>query len=286
MKILFQPRSLFPVLKERPTLTGILNVFNNEKGKTHFFQLASHKKIVSFLYLLLIFLAMNPTKTNAQENPTIYLIPGQGADYRLFSKLELNPNFKVKHIHYELPERNSSLPDYARQLSSQIDTTERFILIGASLGGMLATEINDFLNPELVILIGSAKSKKELPGRYRLQKYFPLYKIVPGGMSKQGALFLQPLVEPDRDKEKEIFVQMLKDKDPKFMRRTIDMIINWNRESYDSEIVHIHGDKDHTIPVKNVKYDYLIADGSHVMTLTRPRELSLLINELIAPLKI
>ncbi len=235
---------------------------------------------------------MNPKKTTAQESstsshgenrtkPTIYLIPGQGADYRLFSKLELNPEYKIKHIHFELPVKNSSLPDYARQLSAQIDSTERFILIGASLGGMLATEMNDFLDPDLVILIGSAKSKKELPGRYRLQKYFPLYKLVPGNMSKQGALFLQPLVEPDRNKEKEIFVQMLKDKDPKFMHRTINMIINWNRESYGSGIVHIHGDNDHTIPIKNVKYDYLISDGSHVMTLTRSKELSLLINELI-----
>ena len=41
---------------------------------------------------------------------------------------------------------------------------------------------------------------------------------------------------------------------------------------------HIHGDKDHTIPIKNIEYDYLIEGGSHMMMITRARE----INEIIA----
>ena len=36
------------------------------------------------------------------------------------------------------------------------------------------------------------------------------------------------------------------------------MIVNWDRTRYSEQIIHIHGDKDHTIPIKNLEYDYLI----------------------------
>lgn len=153
--------------------------------------------------------------------------------------------------------------------------------MGTSLGGMLATEMTDFLKPEKTIIISSAKCRKELPHRYRFQRAIPLHKLVPKGMMKWGAKIMQPIVEPDRNKEKEIFKSMLEDKDKRFVKRSVNMIINWGRDSYDERIIHIHGDKDNTLPIKKVKYDYLIKDGSHMMTLTRGKELSGLIFEIL-----
>lgn len=211
----------------------------------------------------------------------IYLIPGQGADYRLYNNLKLDGNYMINHIHFELPNEGENMEEYAKRLSKHIDEEIPYIIIGASLGGMLATEMGDFLNPEKIIVIASAKSSKELPLRYRLQKNIPIYKLISPKVAKVGAQILQPIVEPDRNKEKEIYKQMLKDKDPVFLRRTIEMILTWDRLDYRKDIVHIHGDSDHTIPVKNVKYDYLIKDGSHVMTLTRGNEISELIRSIL-----
>ena len=174
------------------------------------------------------------------------------------------------------------MPEYAHTLAKQIDTTEKFILIGVSLGGMLATEMSTFLSPEKVILISSAKHRNELPGSYRFQQKIPIYKIVSPGMSKLGARILQPIVEPDRRHEKETFKAMLKDKDPHFLRRTIEMILTWEREMSPKNIVHIHGEKDSTVPIKNVKYDYLVPHGSHMMTLTRGEEISELIADILS----
>ena len=147
---------------------------------------------------------------------------------------------------------------------------------------MIATELNELLNPEKVIIISSAKKRSELPGSYRFQKHIPVYKLVTPGMAKIGARILQPIFEPDRNKEKEIFTSMIKDKDPYFLRRTIKMIVNWDREEAPDDIIHIHGDKDHTIPIRNVEYDYLIIGGSHMMTLTEGAEISDLVNHIIA----
>jgi len=84
-----------------------------------------------------------------------------------------------------------------------------------------------------------------------------------------------------RRKEKETFKAMLDSKDPIFLKRTIRMIINWNRTTNSKNIIHIHGNKDHTIPIKNVEYDYLVNKGSHMMTLTKSDEVNDLLREIL-----
>jgi len=236
----------------------------------------------SFYIFLFTALILAPQNSKAREDKTIvYLIPGQGADYRQFKNLKISDNFDTAYVHYFTPEKGWSMKDFALALSEQIDTSRSFILIGVSLGGMLATEMADFLNPEKIILISSAKNRGELPPRYRFQKKLPVYRWVPKRVVKFGAQILQPIVEPASLKDRDAFREMLNAKDPAFLKRTIDMIMQWDRVEYSSKIVHIHGDNDHTIPVRNVKYDYLVENGSHMMVLTQGNVISVLINHIL-----
>ena len=236
-----------------------------------------------FLILSFTFLLLNNSYLSAQiTKPVICLIPGQGADSRQFKNLSFEDKFDIKNIEYCTPEKGWSMTDFAKALALQIDTTRRFILVGVSLGGMLATEMGDFLHPEKIILISSAKCRNELPGQYKFQRVIPIYKWVPSGLVKGGAKFLQPLVEPDREYDSDMFKSMLKDKDPVFMKRTVAMIMEWDRTDYRQDIIHIHGDNDHTLPGKNVKYDFLIKKGSHMMVVTRADEISVLINQILS----
>jgi pimeloyl-ACP methyl ester carboxylesterase len=215
-------------------------------------------------------------------HPVIYLIPGQGSDARVFSYLTLDDSFEIRYIKYAIPHDTLSMREYAQVLSEQINTSERFILIGVSLGGMLAVEMADFMEPEKVIIISSAKHRHELPWRYTFQRKVPVYRLLPDRLAKIGAQMLQPIVEPDRKNEKEVCKQMLADKEPAFLGRTIEMIINWDRhEAPDADIIHIHGDNDHTIPIRNVQYDYVVKNGSHMMILTQGGELSEIIKAFI-----
>ena len=215
------------------------------------------------------------------KKTNVYLIPGQGADYRLFNNFDLGDSFLLKHIEYNIPKKGMSLKDYAVELSKQIDYKSDFILVGTSMGGMLACEMMDFLTPKKVIIISSAKCRKELPARYKYQKYFPLYKVLPGVIGKIGAIILQPIVEPDRNVEKDTFVKMLKAKHPKFMKRSIKMVIEWNRKELNDTVYHIHGNNDNTLPLKNISANHIVKNGSHMMTLTRGKEISELILSLI-----
>jgi pimeloyl-ACP methyl ester carboxylesterase len=228
------------------------------------------------IFFIIIFQLLMNLSYSASPT-TVYFFHGQGSDERVFSAIKLDSNFRIVYITYPIPGKGMSLPAYAQLISKQIDTSQPFIFIGMSLGGMICTELADILKPERVIIISSAKCRKELPFRYRFQKNISINKLVPKSWVKWGALILQPLVEPDRNKNKEIFKSMLKSKDAGYLKQTADMIINWERKQYNNGIIHIHGTKDHTIPNRNVTSNYIIKGGSHMMTLTRGKEINQLI---------
>ena len=229
--------------------------------------------------LIAVFVQLFAFTLSADSIP-IYLIPGQGSDSTIFEKLTFPEGYEITHIEYVTPEHNETMQAYAIRLAQQV-TEKECILIGVSLGGMLATEMTNILSPLKTIIISSAKGKNDLPRRYTFQQKIPIYRLVSPRMNKLGAKILQPIVEPDRNNEKEAFKAMLDHKDPIFLNRTIAMIINWDRQSTDKEIIHIHGDNDHTVPIRNVDYDYKVENGSHMMTLTRAEEISSILAEIL-----
>ena len=222
---------------------------------------------------------------NAQSQTVktqLYFIPGLGTDYHIFEPYQFDTSkYEIHHIRYTLPDAGTSMTSYAHQLSYQIDTSRPFVLIGASLGGMLAVEMADFLKADNVFIIASAKMRCELPFRYRFQSKLPIQRLISGNVIKKSTQLLQPIVEPDRNQAKEVFIDMLDEKDPEFMKGATDMILGWNREEYSDKVIHIHGDHDHTIPIRNVKPDYVVPKGSHVMCLTESGQINAIIaNEL------
>jgi pimeloyl-ACP methyl ester carboxylesterase len=220
-----------------------------------------------------------------QQTMTIYMFPGQGADYRQFKNLTLDERFATVFIHYPVPHKGSDMREYACQLLDQIDTSRSVILLGVSLGGMLCTELTDLIHPERTIIISSAKCRSELPSRYQFMQDYPVYKALPKNLIKAGSLIAQPLFEPDRKHGKATFKAMLRDKDPAFLKRTISMIVNWDRISFSDQIVHIHGNNDHTLPLKKVSAQYIIKDGSHMMVFTRAAEISAIVNHILSSIE-
>jgi pimeloyl-ACP methyl ester carboxylesterase len=231
------------------------------------------------LIITAIFISFNVI---GQTKKTIYCFPGQGSDKRIFDSLTIDTSFKIKVIEYGTPEKGLDIKSFAKQLALQIDTSEKFILLGVSLGGMICAELSALLNPEKTIIISSAKNRNELPFRYKFQSAIPLYKLFSGKFLLAGAKFIQPIVEPDRNKYKETFKQMLASKNACYVKRTIGLIINWDRKTNKNKIYQIHGNNDHTLPIKKIKSpDYIIDKGSHMMTLTRAKEISIVLNTIL-----
>ena len=235
-------------------------------------------RIRFFLFFSFAFYSL----VKAQHDTTIYFFPGQGSDQRIFDSLTINGVYQKKYISYPIPNRKTNLKQFASELASQIDTTKPFILIGVSLGGMICCELSEILKAQKTIIISSAKNCSDLPFRYRFQKIIPIYKVIPPRLLRIGAIMMQPIVEPDRKHNKATFKSMLKQKKPKYIKRTIYMIMTWDRKLNSHPIYHIHGTKDHTLPIRKISVvDLIIKNGSHMMTLTRAKEISESLNAIL-----
>ena len=224
------------------------------------------------------------TNVICRQKTLIYCFPGQGSDARIFDSIQVDTAlFELAFIEYGTPEKRMDMKDFARSLINEIDTLNQYVLLGVSLGGMICAELNETLNPWKTILISSAKNWNELPFRYRFQKTIPLYRLFPKGFLLVGAKIMQPIVEPDRKKNKETFKNMLNKKNAAYMKRTIHLIITWKRTGNTKKIYHIHGDGDHTLPLRKIKNpDFIMENGSHMMTLTRGSEISCILSQILA----
>jgi pimeloyl-ACP methyl ester carboxylesterase len=236
-------------------------------------------KIAVFIFTIAASMCLKVQELN------VYLFPGQGSDYRIFDSLQLEKRYILHYMHYAEPNKKETLSNYSNAFSSKIDTTNPFILIGVSFGGMICAELTQKLNPTKTIIISSAKNKSEIPKRYRFMKKIPLYKLIPASVYKWSSFIVQPIFEPDRKKNKTTFKAMLRDKNPKFLKRATHMIVNWQLENYESEIYSIHGTKDHTLPLKQNNHTFIVEKGSHMMMLTQGTKISNLISQILSKSK-
>jgi pimeloyl-ACP methyl ester carboxylesterase len=94
--------------------------------------------------------------------PVFYLIPGLGADERVFQFLRLQGDV---HILRWLPPEGSdeALPHYAARLASAVPVAQACWLVGVSFGGVLALEIAQLRPLARVVLVSSFVGPSELP---------------------------------------------------------------------------------------------------------------------------
>ena len=114
------------------------------------------------IFIIAIYLFSHPLMAQDTTSKTIYLIPGTGADGHLFERVQIE-KYDTVWLEYLEPHEKEDFPSYIDRMAARIDTTERYSIIGVSLGGMIATELADRLQPEEVIVIAGAKTKSELP---------------------------------------------------------------------------------------------------------------------------
>ncbi len=209
----------------------------------------------------------------------IYILSGLGVDRRVFNKI----NFKglnVTYLEWTAPIPNESISCYALRLSTKI-TTERPILIGLSFGGMVAIEIAKIIDVQQVILLASAKGENELPKLYKLISMLKLHRIIPGSMLKSYHILADYFFCVSLKEDKLLLKQILRDTDAKFLPWAINQIVNWKNNTIPSNLIHIHGNKDRIIPIRNISPTFIIQGAGHFMIITHAKEIEILIKGLL-----
>ena len=207
----------------------------------------------------------------------IYILSGLGADERVFKLIDFSI-YKVNFIRWISPLASESIKNYSKRLVSQIHS-ERPILVGLSFGGMMAIEISKHLEAEKIVLISSAKTRREIPFYFRWVGILRLNKIVPAALLKKASVLKNWLFGANDAEVKKLLTEILADTDPIHLKWSIDKIVNWKNDYVPPNLAHIHGTADKILPM--TKCDFTIEGGSHLMILTKAQEISQLLRTLI-----
>ena len=211
----------------------------------------------------------------------VYLIPGLGGDKRMYAgQLSRFPNTKV--IEFIRPLKEENISSYAKRLAEGIDTSQPFILVGVSLGGILAQEIANIYPPKKVIIISSVKSRQELPIWMRIFKFFPVQKIIPGKVYLWAFMILVWFKTLFSRSNSVIgnLRNMARDADPVFVYWAVNQVINWQHPIHEFKAYHIHGNKDFLFPNRRIaNIGTLIDKGTHAMILTHVKEINIALEQ-------
>jgi pimeloyl-ACP methyl ester carboxylesterase len=209
----------------------------------------------------------------------VYVFSGLGVDERVFKHINFS-SFQAIFIKWIPPLNKESIESYAKRLLLQIKTNKP-VLIGLSFGGIIAIEVAKQLEIEKIILIASAKNRKEIPFYFRLAGRINLQKFIPVSILKKANFITNWFFGVENPTDNALLAEILQDTDPVFLNWAIDKIVNWQNTFHPENSIHIHGKADRILPVSFVKADYLIEGGGHFMTINKSEEINLLMEKLI-----
>lgn len=209
----------------------------------------------------------------------IYCISGLGADKRVFNFLEVEA--ELIHIEWSPSYQWESLHDYAKKLCEQIDTSEPFVILGVSFGGMLATEMNKFVTPAKTILMSSLARGSEFPFWIQIGRKIRLHRYLPDYFFAMKAFFLIWFFNIRSERGKKTMLAITGDTDKFFNKLSLDKILTWNNESLPQNLVRIHGTADKLLPAPKGQVDYHVKGAGHFAIVENAEEVSGYINEIL-----
>ena len=211
----------------------------------------------------------------------VFLISGLGADRRLFNKLDL-PSYEMVHVDWIEPDANDTIATYAQKLIERYNIEPHSNVIGVSLGGVMTVEISSFIALNKAIIVSSIKSATEFPWYFKLFKNLPLYKIIPHSFYTSVGYVTKPLFGKMRGKSGFMFVDMIKNSSPIFMKWAMHAILRWQPKPLTTTIYHIIGTRDLIFSHRRIKdATHIIEKGSHDMVYTRGKEISQIIQSIL-----
>ncbi len=210
-----------------------------------------------------------PVPQVPQPNPTLHLLPGMGADVRMFgpaiSSLE-----GVKLFNWPRYRGERTLAEVAERVLETYGMQDGTIWGGASLGGMVACEIARILGQKQVVLIGSTTSRNGLSMLTKAALPFANHRLFQVLLS----VCKRPMLS------KYFLLDMFSASNAGFLTATCHDLRRWQGVSNLTEW-RIHGDHDRIIRC-SVKTQFVIKGGGHLITLSRDVEVANALKNLMA----
>ena len=222
----------------------------------------------------------NPPAENTKI--PIYFMPGMGANSKIFERIRFDENMYSFHfLEWLEPFKKESLVDYCKRLIENIHH-ENPVLIGVSFGGVIVQEIAKLIPVRHVIIISSVKNVSEFPLRMIWARRLKLYHIFPTKYVNQLEDFTKKIVSSKKIKHRiEMYKAYLTMRSSNYLNWAFKQMIEWKNEHPISNIIHVHGDKDHIFPSKHIKDAIILKNATHVLVLMQASWLNKNLPELL-----
>lgn len=212
----------------------------------------------------------------------LYCLPGLGADHRIYERCDFG-TVPITWLDWPEMPMGSTLADYARVLAPIVDGSREHVLIGTSMGGMVAQELAVLTQPRLTVIISSWKGPEERPwllallGRLRAERLvnrFFMRHFVPTVRLMRWKLGME-------SEAAQRHVQLMMDRwSPAQLRVMIHACLTWKGVNA-RNVSHVHGDRDALMPVKLIHDARSIAGGTHLMVYTKAQEVSAAVRSIL-----
>jgi pimeloyl-ACP methyl ester carboxylesterase len=212
----------------------------------------------------------------------VYLIPGLGADSRLFKNIQLPAGYEIVLVDWLIPSETDTLTSYSQNILRQYNMSDNSIVIGVSLGGMISVEIAKQLKLDKVILISSIKTNSEAPWYFKFFRSLPVYKAIPGKLMTHLGFLVKPMFGQMKPDDLTLFKSMLQNSSPIFLKWAMRSALYWKNDVEFSNLYHIVGNKDLVFPYQNIKNPTaVIKGGTHIMVFDKAAEINVLLADIL-----
>ena len=212
---------------------------------------------------------------NNQEKYNIVLLPPFGCNSSVYEGFEFDGHNVVK-VDYSLNRKKETTADFLTSLIAayKLNKLGNLILVGISMGGMLAIELDKKLHPVSTIIISSIKNKSERPFIFKILSAVPILNILRPRLLKKSFFIAKPFLDRSTF---QFFKKSLLSLDNEFVDWSANFAINWKNDYQPKNLVHIHGTSDRLFPIHRISDPIKISNGSHSMIRTHMKQ----INEIV-----
>lgn len=200
-----------------------------------------------------------------------------GYDCRIFEKLDFQKH-SIECMTWIEPKQNEPINQYSKRMCQSIlDNDEEAVIIGHSLGGIVAQEVAKMKKVEKIILISSIKSRAELPFQFKIAAPLKIHKLFTKELCISTIRFWGKSHGFDTPELQDLFKSMVGNQTNKYLQWALKTLSIWNpsKKQIETPIFHIHGTDDKTLPFKLIKNPNLVIEnGSHIMLYKKYEEIN------------
>ncbi len=210
----------------------------------------------------------------------IILIPGLGADQRVFSRIGELPAEKLP-LDWLPVVRDESFPSYCQRLIDQYGISSSDHLAGLSFGGLVAQQIAAMNGNAAVILISSFRDSRDLKWLFRGGLKSGAYRLVKHFRFKATDSWAAAYLNSGNKESKPLLQDMLQKTDPNLFSWSLHQIAKFKQVPDPGFKIHsLIGNRDRIVKMWDHEHQVVIDGGSHFMVYDQAEAITKALNSL------